>query len=364
MRHCIGPRRWEKIRSAWPDSCTLFRFCSARENSTLRLVIDFVFVHNSRMSKNEITPDLLSACLQRHFGEASKIRLEAVRTGKFNSSFFATVDGRELVLRIAPPKDSVLLFYERDMMKQEPEIHDLLLMGPRIPVPPIIVFDESHELVDRDFLIMERLPGHPMCEATACDEEAIFQEVGALLADVHRLTAAQYGYLGPHRPMTPQPNWNDAFAIMWRKLLDDIVCVGQYSDEDRTFLLKLLDHHLPVFSRQVPASLLHMDIWQQNILISEHGVLTGLIDWDRALWGDPEIEFAVLDYCGISTPAFWEGYGQARDASPEARIRNTFYLLYELQKYIVIEQGRNNDSHKARQYKQQAFQCAQHLLSS
>ncbi|OUL36382.1 hypothetical protein BV372_08175 [Nostoc sp. T09] len=59
--------------------------------------------------------------------------------------------------------------------------------------------------------------------------------------------------------------------------------------------------------------MLHMDVWFQNILVDSAGNVTGLVDFDRALWGDPEIEFAVLDYCGISEPAFWRGYGRERD---------------------------------------------------
>ncbi len=85
-------------------------------------------------------------------------------------------------------------------------------------------------------------------------------------------------------------------------------------------------------------------------------VVDELIDWDRALWGDVEIEFAVLDYCGISQPAFWEGYGRQRDFSGEAPARNVFYLLYELQKYIVIRAGRNNDPASAGRYKDQVMQ--------
>ncbi|MBD3308020.1 phosphotransferase [candidate division KSB3 bacterium] len=104
------------------------------------------------------------------------------------------------------------------------------------------------------------------------------------------------------------------------------------------------------------------DVWSQNILIDEAGNLTGLVDWDRAVWGDPEIEFAVLDYCGISRPAFWEGYGQNRDQSAAARVRNAFYLLYELQKYIVIRQGRHHDPASARRYKEQVVQMVRHYF--
>ena len=65
----------------------------------------------------------------------------------------------------------------------------------------------------------------------------------------------------------------------------------------------------------------------------------------------------------MSEPAFWEGYGTERDLSPDARVRQVFYLLYELQKYIVIREGRNGDSEGARRYKQQAMQIVNQAFS-
>jgi fructosamine-3-kinase len=123
----------------------------------------------------------------------------------------------------------------------------------------------------------------------------------------------------------------------------------------------LLDVHAARFERDVPACLLHMDVWAQNILIGDDGTLTGLVDWDRGLWGDPEIEFAVLDYCGVSGPAFWEGYGTPRDMSAEARIRGTFYLLYELQKYILIRRVRGGDAAAADGYRRRSLEIARAL---
>jgi fructosamine-3-kinase len=83
-----------------------------------------------------------------------------------------------------------------------------------------------------------------------------------------------------------------------------------------------------------------MDIWAQNILVNEHGQITAILDWDRALWGDPEIEFAVLDYCGFNHDGFWDGYGTKPEHTPEFLIRQKFYHLYEVQKYLVIWQLR------------------------
>jgi fructosamine-3-kinase len=142
---------------------------------------------------------------------------------------------------------------------------------------------------------------------------------------------------------------------MWNRLIDGVADVGHYDSAESGHLRRLLDRHLRLFDRDLPSCLLHMDIWAQNILVDD-GRVTGIVDWDRALWGDREIEFAVLDYCGISEPAFWEGYGERRDASAEAQVRQLFYLLYELQKYIIIRQGRGRDAEGARRYKRQVWQ--------
>jgi fructosamine-3-kinase len=191
--------------------------------------------------------------------------------------------------------------------------------------------------------------------------DEILRQVGVCLQQAHRLTGDVYGYVGDHRPMAPQSDWASAFTIMWHKLLADIERCGGYSHDEAERMRRLLDRHLKVFDRPVPASLLHMDVWAENILADDEGRLLGLIDWDRALWGDPEIEFAVLDYCGISEPAFREGYGAERERSPEAEVRRILYLLYEVQKYIVIRRVRNNDPARADAYRQQSLRLARSL---
>ncbi len=290
-------------------------------------------------------------------------RFHRIPTGKFNTSYFVEAGPGEYVLRIAPPSDAVFCFYERGMMRQEPGLHALLREKTRVPVARVVAFDDSHSVIPRDYILMERLPGRPLTEAWGVDTDHVFGQVGRCLAEVHALHAERYGYLGEHRPMEPQPTWADAFHVMWNTLIDDIVAVGYYGDEESGHLRRLLDGSIRFFDRPVPASLLHMDIWHQNLLVDASGALTGIVDWDRALWGDPEIEFAVLDYCGVSVPAFWEGYGRPRDLSPEARRRQVFYLLYELQKYIVIRAGRNRDPAAARRYKAQVMDLVRRAFS-
>jgi aminoglycoside phosphotransferase (APT) family kinase protein len=289
------------------------------------------------------------------------VEFRPIRTGKFNTSYFMNTPQKELVLRIAPPPDSEFVFYERDMMRQEPSIHSILREKTNVPVAEILAYDGSRSKVGRDYLIMERLPGRPMTEMPHVAQGSVLRQIGRYLSEVHSITAGRYGYLGPHRPMEPQSDWPSAFRTMWGKLIDDIARIDYYSEEESKRLKELLDRNIHLFDRPVPASLLHMDIWHQNILADETGNVTGILDWDRALWGDPEIEFAVLDYCGISKPPFWEGYGKSREQSHDARIRQIFYLAYEIQKYIVIRHGRGHNPALARQYKQHSLRLIRQI---
>jgi aminoglycoside phosphotransferase (APT) family kinase protein len=299
-----------------------------------------------------------------------RLKLRRCSTGKFNTTFFVDGARKPLVLRIAPPDDrSSMLFYEHRMMRQEPSLHKLLAKQTNIPVPKIIASDFGHAEIDRDYLIMERLAGTPISERsdiTAPQLNNALMEVGFALRQCHRIEAyniqtAMFGYLGEHQPMVPQLEWIDAFTLMWNMLIDDTVGCGGYSAEEGDDMRRLLDRHIRAFQHYPTSCLLHMDVWAQNILTDEFGRVTGLLDWDRALWGDPEIEFAVLDYCGISKPSFWEGYGRERDTSDEAEIRRQFYLLYELQKYILIRRVRSGDAAAAERFRVQSFQMAEQL---
>jgi aminoglycoside phosphotransferase (APT) family kinase protein len=292
--------------------------------------------------------------------EPEQVYLEPIGTGKHNRSFFVRADHVDAVLRIAPPQEG-MIFYEQNMMAQEPEIHALLRTETTVPVAQIYAYDDSHEVIDRSYMLMERLPGRALSDMPRVSRpfyDRVLEQVGNALRQMHALTAERYGYIGAHHPMEPQEDWWAAFQVMWNALLDDVQHAGGYTQEEADHMRALLDQHRSHFDRPVPASLLHMDVWSQNILVDDKGTLTGLVDLDRALWGDPEIEFAVLDYCGISEPAFWRGYGAPRDQSVQARIRQRFYLLYEVQKYIVIHLWRRDDPAGAAQYKERCLRLA------
>ncbi len=302
----------------------------------------------------------LHAICEKHFpDQGAPSPITRPSTGKFNQTRFFRLDGRDYVVRMAPPADAGFLFYEKHMMAQEPAVHALVQAETNVPVAPVVVYDDTCSAAPRPFVILERLPGVPLCEACGVDVHAVFREVGGHLAELHRnIRSKTYGYCGAHHPMEPAATWEDAFADMWHRLIEDIAGCGGYTGAEADRMRRLFERDRAAFARSVPAALLHMDIWHQNILVDRKGRVTGIVDWDRALWGDVEIEFAVLDYCGVSVPAFWDGYGAERDTSPEARLRGLYYTLYELQKYIVIRTLRGKDASAGRRYAEDSLRLA------
>jgi aminoglycoside phosphotransferase (APT) family kinase protein len=320
----------------------------------------------------EVDPASIDKLLRSHGIVPQSIT--PIRTGKFNTSYtvefekireFKGKSADKAVLRIAPPPETGFLFYEKNMMKQEPEIHRLIKEKTSLPVADIYVFDDSRSLIPNDYMIMEYLPGKSVADLylRRSEYKSILEQTGKYLHQLHTcLQADQYGYLGEHHCMEPQSNWKLAFKIMWEKLIDDIFSCGIYSEKESLYARECLERHLRHFEFQDRASLLHMDIWSQNLLVDDSFTITGILDWDRALWGDPGIEFAVLDYVGFNQPAFWKGYGDQPEITAESQLRRIFYYLYEFQKYLVIwTLRRKGQSAKVQNYKSYSLKLLRQL---
>lgn len=296
----------------------------------------------------------------RLFGEQISVNPEEVNSfgaGKFSETFYIRDEKKdEYIMRIAPSDSLLQLFYEYRMMRQEPEIHERLLNETTVPVPRILAHDFSRNLIDRDYLIMNKLPGNPLSEVSLSNEAFIktFKEWGAYVRQIHSVTEPnnRFGYVGDHHPMEPQDSWKEAFRIMYRKMLDDIRNQGIYDADTYKMAYQLLEDNLEVFDHCQTSRLCHGDLWVTNLLVDNTGKVTGLIDFDRACWGDIEWDLAIAEYCGVTREAFWEGYGrQVPNATGDAAIRRLFYLLYEHQKYVVISHSvRRSDRAGARRY--------------
>jgi aminoglycoside phosphotransferase (APT) family kinase protein len=291
-------------------------------------------------------------------------------SGRFSETFLLSAGEDDYILRIAPPDDLRQLFYEYRMMRQEPELHAVIRSRTSLPVPEIRAYDFSRTMIDRDYLIMPRVPGTPLSDTSLSQRahERALRSWGEYIRILHGIQAEDglFGYRGAHRPMEPRSSWREAFREMYRLELEDILQCGVYGKEERDYALRLLDEHLDVFSGIQAPVLCHGDIWVTNLMVAGDGTVTALIDFDRACWGDPEWDLAIADYCGVTEEPFVKGYGgDPREGSEGAAVRRLFYILYEHQKYIVIAvSSRRNDPRGAKRYAEQSLEIMRRFRST
>src|SRR3954447_10607233 len=126
------------------------------------------------MPDDDLDLGVLADLIARRTGTPAGVQTpRRIPTGKFNTSYAVEGGPVPLVLRIAPPDDrSRMLFYEHRMMGQEPGLPALIRRRPDVPVPAVLAHDFSHAEIDRDYLLMERLPGTPISHVGGLTQDA------------------------------------------------------------------------------------------------------------------------------------------------------------------------------------------------
>ena len=265
-------------------------------------------------------------------------RVSPIGAGLYNDSYTIDSGRGRFVLRVAPPDSSPKLFYEVDMMKSEVTIHRLVREHTDVPVPEIVYHDFSREVIDRDYLFMEYLEGRP----GLFDE----RELGRYVRQIHAIQAEQYGY--PERAAPTAKSWPAIFFTYVELIFKDCLSCGVIDRSEQKHFMAIYKKHAETIV-DVSSSLLHLDLWTQNIL-TIHGKISAILDFDRGLYGDPELEFAVLDTYGYSTPEFFDGYGKSRPIDSGAQIRQRLYIVYELIKYAFIRVARGKSMSTGRSH--------------
>ncbi|OKI22355.1 hypothetical protein A6A25_36175 [Saccharothrix sp. CB00851] len=217
--------------------------------------------------------------------------------GMFNTAYRLTAaDGREAVLKVAPPPGVPLLTYERDLMRTEALAFELMASR-GLPVPEVLLHED-------DFLLMTALNGVPWSTArpglTDAEHGALRRELGAIVRELHRITGDVFGYVqGPNAA-----TWRAAFTAMVDAVLADADRFGvELPDVRPAFAARA--HLLDEVTEPV---LVHFDLWEANILLAG-GHVEGIIDPERALFGDPLAEIATVALFTELDDDYKAGYG-------------------------------------------------------
>jgi aminoglycoside phosphotransferase (APT) family kinase protein len=252
-----------------------------------------------------------------------------LKEGWFNVVYDVRLaDGREVILKIAPPAGAEIMAYERNIMETEVSAMRRVHENPAIPVPGIYAFDQARDLCDADYFFMEKLRGDNLGRVkpnlSPDARTKIEARIGEIIREINAFTGTYFGYPG-NRDLRSE-SWRSAFVEIVDSVLEDgrrkRADHGHGPDEIREAVLK----HAPALEEVVTPRLVHWDAWDPNFLV-QNGEVTGLVDFERALWADPLMEAQFRPLFGESTANILRGYGKTAFTSDEER-RSHLYTLH------------------------------------
>lgn len=254
--------------------------------------------------------------------------IKYISSGHYNDVYKITTNDKSYILRVAPDDSTPKLFYEKDMMRSEPYLHKLIAEKTDVPLPKVLYYDFSKEFIKRDFLIMEFMIGEH-------SKFSLF-ELGRLVKKLHSVKGDFFGY--PSRNLPKKSSWKETFLFYVEQIFNDCLGVGAITKEEYSWFLDKYHKHKNSI-KEVEPLFLHLDLWSANILVKDDKI-NAILDFDRGMFGDPELEFAVLDTYGYATKEFFSGYGSPRPNDKDSMIRQRLYIVYELIKYSFIRLAR------------------------
>ena len=267
---------------------------------------------------------------RRVLGESTGVRSAVeLSWGSYNTTFRVELaDGSTVVLRVAPRPERQLRSERHWLRSEYTAAAWLSELAPL--VPRMLGADFTHQVVGRDYLVQSLVAGVAAPEKLpSYDRElwpGFFAQLGAINRRVHDVTGEVWGPLaGP-----ADARWSDALQ---RSLTDSIADLGDLSlpGDDVARLAALVEHHRDRLDRVDQSRLLHGDLWTANVLLdrlAEQPSVVGVLDSERAWWGDPLADWAIYRADARPLPAerdaFWLAYG-GRPTGAEVEWRLQLY---------------------------------------
>jgi aminoglycoside phosphotransferase (APT) family kinase protein len=280
---------------------------------------------------------------------ASYKRLEG---GTYNTGVVVRLEnGGDVIVKISPPSSAPGLTYESELLATEADyFRRTRPLG--VPVPEVLAIG-TEVIPGRHHLVMSMLPGRTWWGFDPAPSDAargaVRRQLGRPVAQAHEAPCDGFGYMFGREQLRGE-TWPDAFERMMGALLDDAAAFATDLPVPVAEIRELVAVHRRALSDVVDPVLVHFDLWDGNILVSEDQsgpIITGIIDGERALYGDPVFEFPSLsvfsdrtkDPSFVIDEDFLIGYSEIRgplDLTTSLLVRLALYRTY-LYMVMLIE---------------------------
>jgi aminoglycoside phosphotransferase (APT) family kinase protein len=308
-------------------------------NASIADIIGDTTLNMHSLTKTPISQQTAQSIFSRHFGASSLIStFHELKDGFYNSAFFVELmDGKRWVLKVAPNPSIKIMQYEKRILRTEVDVLRLVKSNTDLPVPFVAANDYAQNIIENDYFIMEFIDGIPLNKLrdslSENEAHAIDERTGYFLRQMNLIEGKRFGIYS--QPEMTSTNWREAFTLMLRSVLEDGQREGVILPVDYNSIQSQIFEHLSCLEEVQTPRLVHWDLWYGNIFVDPVSKqITGLIDFERALWADPLME-ANFGAFGIN-PSFLKGYGEGMLVTPIQKKRRVLYNIY-LYLIMVIE---------------------------
>jgi Ser/Thr protein kinase RdoA (MazF antagonist) len=246
-------------------------------------------------------------------------------------------DGRGLVVKTFRPDHPW-------QMAHECLVYDLIARRTTVPVPDVLLQDDTRVLLPRDFIVMDRVEGTPVIELphlAPADVVAIYLAMGRMLGSLHEAEFEAFGYLFPSGVEPPLTN----AEFMAQRFAEQL---RVFNDHGGPAVLAERIERTIASSRSLvdearPAVLCHCDVHEANVLVTRNDGswrVAGVVDVGGAVAGARLFDVARTHYWSaqgdtLKQSALLDGYGLSFDSCPDQLRLYSLYHALELRNWFA-----------------------------
>ena len=280
------------------------------------------------ITKNRQSKETITSMAERAFPDKRVVSIKELTDGMCNVTYDISFhDGSESILKIASKDKKGSITNEVNLMQAEVTAMKIVAQTCSFKVADVQYYDSSNTLCDGHYFFMEKIEGenfHCAKSRLTKDERArIHTEIGKISKELSNVQNTVFGFLGE------DTRYDSLYEFVKRMLKNLVSDAGKRNIDilyDEQFYLNELEKDKYAFETVCRSSLVHWDMWEGNVFVKD-GHVSGVIDWERALWGEPYMDdrFRMHNRCSH----FLEGFGKtAFEENEIKRMRWYDIILY------------------------------------
>lgn len=287
------------------------------------------------ITKNRQSIEKIKEMAKVAFPDKSVIEIKELPEGMCNVTYHIVFDdASESILKISAGNTTGNTSNEINLMKAEVSAMRLVAENCSFKVADIQYYDCSKTVCNGDFFFMEKLPGDNYAfikDKLPKDVIALLDgEIGKISKELTNITNKEFGFLGDDK------RYSSLFEFV-RTMLTNLISDAKKKSIDIGCdikrLVEQLDDEKSIFDSVETATLVHWDMWEGNVFV-ENDHVAGIIDWERALWGEPFMDDRFRKH--NRNENFLQGFGTAEFSENELRRLRWYDIILYLTMMIEV----------------------------